>query len=272
MEDGTSVGMIYGAISMLLTLNKNYYPSSFVLCWDGGSQKRKAVFPEYKAQRKTKHNGFYQQFLILRTILGDMGMQQCMVDGEEADDVIASLALEYSKQEEIIIVSSDHDFLQIVSNNIKVLRGGADDKLYNDTKVMEEYGVSPEKVLDISSLMGDDADNIPGIDGIGIKKASSLIKEYGSINILMEKSQTEDKLSHIKENIVLLKRNVSLMTLNTQLEKIEVVKTPKNLELVRLLFKDYFKFESLLKRWHEIESLANGGGETRVRQKSLSFF
>lgn len=265
LEDGTPIGMIYGTISMLMTLNKNYYPDELVLCYDGGSNRRKAVFPEYKAQRKTKHNGFYQQFLIVRTILGDLGLKHCLLDGEEADDAIASLAVQDKTTSEIIIVSGDHDFLQLVTNRVKVLKDGADSKLYDEKAVVEDWGVLPTQIVDVSAVMGDTADNIPGIDGMGFKKASLLIKKYGSINALIENKAIAE------EHIELLRRNVSLMTLKTDLTP-QVTSSPKNLSVVRALFKDYFKFDSLIKRWVEVETLANGGGAFKVRGRLTTLF
>lgn len=264
LEDGTPVGMIYGTISMLLTLNKNYYPDELVLVYDGGSDRRRAVFPEYKSQRKTKHNGFHQQYLIVRTILSDLGLKSCLLDGEEADDVIASLAVQDKGASDIIIVSGDHDFLQLVSHKVKVLKDGANSKLYDERMVEEEYGVTPSKVLGISVLMGDIADNIPGILGVGIKKASSWIKEYGSIDNLIEKEIA------VKEYSELLKRNIDLMSLKTDLSPIPT-SSPKSLNVVRSLFKNYFRFESLLKRWDEVELLANGG-VLKVRSRLVPLF
>lgn len=263
LEDGTPIGMIYGSINTLLSLVSRYNISDLIICYDGGSSRRKIIDSNYKANRMAISNGFYQQYLILRTILSDIGIKQCLLQGEEADDVIATLAVKFSKENnKVMIVSGDHDFFQIINDNIYVLRIGVNDKIYTRDTVIFEIGIEPEKFYDVMVLTGDGTDNIKGIPKVGIKKAVALIKKYGSIDNIIEKLDSDNNLNHIKPYINTIEMNKKLMKLNTDLN-IEIIQSCKNLELVRLIFKDYFKFNSFLRRWNDIEFLSNIGSKQK---------
>jgi len=260
LDDGTPTGMIYGTINILLSLIRKYKPTDLYLCYDGGSKRRKDMCSDYKSNRIIdRSNGFYQQMLVLKQIFDDLGVKQVHKIQEEADDIIGTLATKLSKNDKIIIVSGDHDFLQLVDDNIMVLREGSNRKLYLKDMIINEYGVDPIKLIDVHSVCGDSSDNVSGISGFGDKKAIKLIIEYGTLDNLIEKSQVDENLSDIKENKEKLLLNRRLVTIITDLDIKEVNKSEKNLEIVKMLFEKYLRFNSFLKRWAEFENLSKIG-------------
>lgn len=262
MEDGTPTGLIYGSLNILLSLAQRYHPKDLILCYDGGSDRRKAICSDYKANRSSDMvNGFYQQLTILRQLLDDLGMKQTYMIGEEADDIIGTLAKRYGKNNKVIIVSGDHDFLQLITENIMVLREGSNRKLYTKDMVEDEYGVSPEKLEDVFCITGDGADNIKGIKGIGIKGALKLIVKYKSLDTLIESSSMEKSLTRVNENKKLLLLNRRLIRIVDNIENIIIDKRDKKIKLVKKIFNDYFKFTSFIKRWSEFENFSNIGGD-----------
>jgi len=263
LHDGTPIGMIYGSLNIILSLYNKYEPKDLIICYDGGSQRRKAMSVDYKSNRVVdKSNGFYQQMLILKQILDDFGIKQVCKIQEEADDIIGTLATKLSKKDKIIIVSGDHDFLQLIDDNIMVLREGSNGKLYLKDMIVDEYGVEPKKLIDMHSICGDGCDNIKGISGIGPKKAAKFIIDHNDLDNLISKSIDDEKLSIIKDNKDKLLLNRQLVTIITDLNIDENIRKPeKNMELMKILFEKYFQFNSLLKRWSQIEKFSNIGGE-----------
>jgi len=265
LEDGTPTGIIYGSFNMLLNLIKRYPPKDLYIVFDGGPKRRKEICQSYKANRITdRKNEFYQQMTIIRQLLNDLGVKQIYISGEEADDIIGTLAVKLQKEDKIIIVSGDHDFLQLINDDIMVLRDGANGKLYTKDMVELEFGVPPEKLIDVHSLTGDNGDNITGILGYGIKKAVKTVIKYGNIDTVLEKSDTEEKLQFTKEqkSVIMLAR--TLFTIKTDLE-IKINHGHKDLGIVKYLFEKYLRFNSFLEseKWKQIENLSNVGGDIK---------
>jgi len=260
IDEHTPTGMIYGFLVMTLTLIKKYKPKDLIICFDGGSGKRKLIDPNYKSNRMPLKNGFFQQYVAIVQLLKDLGMKQCLVEGEEADDVIATLAQKLKSKDKVIIVSGDHDFLQLIDDNILVLRAGSDDKIYDKQMVKEKYGVEANQLYDLLCLTGDGSDNVSGIKNMGVKKAAKLINEYGNIDEIISKSGENPKLQAIKDNVTILQSNKKVIKLNYGIDT-KIDSGNKNLDLVKDMFHNYFKFESLIKRWDEIENLSAIGGQ-----------
>lgn len=254
LPDGTKTGMIYGTIKMLTTLVNKYNPLGLILCYDGGSDRRKKIYKDYKAQRAQARDGeFLQQLLILKQLFSDMGINQAYIPGEEADDIIATFSELFKAEFEVMIVSADHDFLQLVSGRVKVLKEGVNPKLYTSESVLEEFGVTPEKLLELFSIMGDESDNIKGVYKIGVKKAASLLNKYGSLDEILK--STDPELITIIKDKEIINRNIGLIRLNQGLN-IPISRGECNLEIVRAIFREYLKFNQFLNNWSNIEKLS----------------
>ena len=150
------------------------------------------MFKDYKGQRAATPQGIVSQIPIAKEVLDALKIPVFARDGVEADDLIATIctkAIEQEKDVEVYILSGDLDNLQLVNKNVKVYtlgKGIKDTIIYDDDKVKERFGVFPSQMADLKALMGDQSDNIPGVEGVGKKTAAEIIQKYGDIKSFMK--------------------------------------------------------------------------------------
>ena len=187
---GTRIEAAYVFTTTLTKLIADEKPTHVVACFDRGlPAARVAIFEAYKAQRETMPDDLRSQFALVRRILDVYDIPVMEVDGEEADDVIATLACEAEKGgDSTVVITGDNDLLQIVDERTTVLvrtrMGGL--YRYDPSKVVERYdGLQPLQLPDYRGLKGDPSDNLPGIPGVGEKTAIKLIKNAGSLDALL---------------------------------------------------------------------------------------
>ena len=187
--DGTPVGAVLGFTNMLVKILTDMDAHYLAVIFDAGRQTfRNDLYPDYKANRRETPEDLIPQFPLIRQACTAFGVPLFETAGFEADDIIASyVALE--KDREIIIVSSDKDLMQLVSDRVK-LYDPIKNKVIDKAGVREKFEVGPEQVVDVQALAGDSSDNIPGVPGIGIKTASALIQEFGTLEDLLNKAHT----------------------------------------------------------------------------------
>ena len=183
--DGRPTNAIYGFASMMAKILIDHSPKAVIVAWDGGWSGREDVYPEYKAQRKSRPDLLKEQWPHLAPLAEAFGFRNVEVEGFEADDVIATLARRATDAGiPVMIVSGDRDVYQLVGDGVRVMttsRGVTDTKVYDREGVVERYGVPPELVPDFIGLKGDTSDNIPGVPGIGDKTAAELLQRFGSL-------------------------------------------------------------------------------------------
>lgn len=242
--DGTPTGAVYGFFNMLLPILANAKQNdSFVCVFDASRISfRQDIYPEYKANRSETPADLIAQSYMVREGAAAMGMPVLCIPGVEADDVIATIARENCNTTDATrVITSDKDLMQLVSNCI-FLYDGMKQKEIREPQVFEKFGVGPDRVIDVQSLMGDSSDNVPGVPGIGPKKAAELINQFGSLDALyenLEKVSNERIKNLLRENkekayiskqLVTLKDDVDLSGL-----KIApfIFNTPAALEFVR---------------------------------------
>ncbi len=188
--DGRPTNAIYGLASMLVKIIDEHRPGGVVVAWDAGMSGRDATYDQYKAQRKSRPDLLREQWPHLMPLVEAFGYANVMVDGFEADDVIATLALRARKQGiPVVVVTGDRDAYQLVGEGIRVMstsRGITETKIYDREAVIERYGVPPELVTDMMGLRGDTSDNIPGVPGIGEKTAAQLLQRFGTLEGVLE--------------------------------------------------------------------------------------
>lgn len=259
---GQETNAVYGFVNILNKILKEQKPDYLVCCFDISRDTfRLARFAQYKMQRPAMPNGLASQIPIIKEVITAYGIPIFEKKGFEADDIIAQLArAAASKKISVTIVSSDKDILQLVDKHISVLNPYKDNGvIYDISKVKERFGVAPEMVSDIIALMGDDADNIPGVPGIGDKTAQRLISEFGSLDKLLKnisKVEPEKIREKISEHIDRIKLNKELISLNQEvgieldLDKAKVGK-PDYAELFRIFKK--LEFKKLLSELPETE-------------------
>ncbi|MCX5695610.1 MAG: DNA polymerase I [Candidatus Omnitrophica bacterium] len=216
---GQPSGAIYGFINILNKLLKENKPEYLAACFDVSRDTFRAKkFAEYKIQRPPMPDDLSSQIPFIKEIISNYGIKILEKAGYEADDVIATLAKEaQAKGMHTVIISSDKDILQLVDKDIEVYSPYKDEGItYDEKMVLQRFGVKPSQVPDVISLMGDTADNIPGIPGIGEKTALGLISEFGSLDNLLadpEKIKKDKIRATLKENIKQIKLNKELALL-----------------------------------------------------------
>ncbi|WP_108789109.1 DNA polymerase I [Erythrobacter sp. Alg231-14] len=212
--EGTPVGAVYGYTTMLWKLaddlNAADGPTHLAVILDKSSHSfRNDIYPEYKANRPPAPEDLRPQFPLIRDATRAFSLPCIEEEGLEADDIIASYAREAQRQGwNVTIVSSDKDLMQLIGEidgphgpaRIDMLDTMKSARIYVD-EVHEKFGVPPELVGDVLALMGDTADNIPGIYGVGPKTASKLIAEHGSLTAALDQAP-EMKKSKLKERLL----------------------------------------------------------------------
>jgi len=195
-KDGTPVGAVYGFTKMMMRLLASLDFTHIVAIFDSGSKTfRNEIYSEYKMHRPECPEDLKPQFPIIRQVAESLNLATLEKKNYEADDLIATIAKQVDPDEyEVLIISPDKDLMQLVSDHIKIYDAGKD-KMIDRAAVKEKFGVKPEQVVDILALMGDAADNIPGVKGVGPKTASELISEFGSLENLY---QNLDKIKQKK--------------------------------------------------------------------------
>jgi DNA polymerase-1 len=245
--DGFPTNALHGWVKSLWKLADQEKPDVTLVFIDlGGAQDRLALHPEYKAQREEMPEALKKQIPYVKSLTRALGYAGIEQDGVESDDLLASEAVARAKLgEDVLIVSADKDFAQIVSDRIKILLPppSANPKLgwrlLDAAGVGEKFGVPPAQIADYLALVGDTSDNIPGIDGVGPKTASKWLQQFGSLEGVIAHS-AELKPDRFQEAVRTqadrLRLNLKLTTLNLALPTIEArmpVVQPE--ELYRLL-------------------------------------
>jgi DNA polymerase-1 len=202
--DGILVNAAYGVTSVVLKILKEEKPDAFISCWDTAAPTfRHEAYKEYKATRVEKEAELYDQIPITKEVLETIGIPSFEKDGYEADDLIGTLSVKGAdKGYHVRIVTGDRDALQLITPNVDVLtfkKGVSVTKLYTKKEVEEEYGVTPERLIDWKAIKGDPSDNIPGIAGIGNKGATELLQKFKTLDGVI-KAAHDDK-SDIKEGM-----------------------------------------------------------------------
>lgn len=252
---GVAVGAVYGFCNILWKLMARPDISHIAVVFDAARKTfRNDIYPEYKAHRPPPPDDLIPQFALVREAVKAFGLVAIDNPGFEADDIIATLTKEgVAAGEEVIIVSSDKDLMQLIGDGVS-LYDGMKDKVINRDGVVEKFGVGPEKVKDVLALMGDSSDNVPGVPGIGPKTAAELIQTYGDLETLLsrlseikqqkrrESLEAHQQDARISKELVTLKDDLKLpITLN------DLVRPKLDVEKLKV-FWDAQGFKTLINR------------------------
>lgn len=257
---GLPTGATYGFTTMLRKLYQDEQPQWCGISFDlAGPTFRHKEYSEYKATRRRMDDDLAVQLPYVRRVCEAFGLPMLDVPGFEADDVIATLAYQaVAAGYKVVAVTGDKDFLQLVSDDILVLnpgREGSGSTLYDRKTVEEKFGVPPERVVDVLALVGDAVDNVPGVAGIGEKGARDLVKEYGSLEAVLDNADKvkrpayrEGLMAH-REEAVLSKRLVTLRTdVPITLDLVKLERRDPNRALAHSLFTE-LEFVNLVKEF-----------------------
>ena len=185
-KDGIIVNAVYGFFSMFLKILEDQKPDYIVVCFDKKAPTfRKELFVGYQAKRPKMSDDLVPQIKLVHDVLGHAKVEIFEVDGYEADDLIGTISVQAVEGPvEVYIVSGDRDLLQLVNSKVKMIApvtGLTNMIIFDEAAVLQKYGIKPSQLVDYKALVGDASDNYPGVAGIGPKTASTLIKEYESL-------------------------------------------------------------------------------------------
>lgn len=204
-DKGIHTNAIYGFTLMLNKILEEEKPTHILVAFDAGKTTfRHATYQEYKGGRQKTPPELSEQFPYIRELLSAYGIKHYELENYEADDIIGTLSKEAEEKGYIVtVVSGDRDLTQLASNKTTVLvtkKGVTDIEKYTPAYIEEKYGLTAPQIIDMKGLMGDASDNIPGVPGIGEKTAIKLLKEFSTVENLI---QSIDKVSgkKVKENL-----------------------------------------------------------------------
>jgi DNA polymerase I len=188
-SDGTPVNAVLGFVNMLIRFLTEFGVARIAVIFDAkGDNFRNQIYDQYKANRDAPPPELVPQFGLIREATEAFCLPGIELDGYEADDLIATYArLAVERGEEVVIVSSDKDMMQLIRPGVTMF-DPMKSKPIGPAEVMEKFGVAPDRVVDIQSLAGDSTDNVPGVPGIGVKTAALLINEFGDLDTLLARA------------------------------------------------------------------------------------
>ncbi|MFO8069044.1 MAG: DNA polymerase I [Alkalibacterium sp.] len=216
-KNGLHTNALYGFHNMLEVIMDKEKPTHALVAFDAGKTTfRHEYFEEYKGGRSKMPSEFAEQIPYLSDLLEGFGLKSYELDNYEADDIIGTLAKEAEEKGfDVVILTGDRDLTQLASDHVRIditKKGVKDLKEHTKDSIMEEMGITPDKIVDMKGLAGDASDNIPGVTKIGEKTALKLLHEYGSVENLyeniedMKKSKRKENLINEKETAFLSKK------------------------------------------------------------------
>src|SRR6266550_97020 len=261
----------------LLNLIDQRKPDYLAMVIDAGDETvfRKDIYPEYKANRKSRPDDFLPQEQRILSLVKDVGIPIFVKRGFEADDLIATMAARLcDKGYEVFMVSSDKDLRQVVNDCTKMYDAYTNEVI-DAARLEQKYGFNPREALEIQTLMGDNIDNIPGIPGVGDKTALKLIKQYGSAdNVLAHVGELKGKMKEnfekyadripVARQLVTLKTDVDF-TFDPEVCRFQGL----NVEALRKHLAEC-GFHSLLKKYETAESVKSFSAAAPAKRAAFS--
>lgn len=232
-SDGTPTNALHGWIRSLWMLGDQEKPDATTVFFDlGGSDRHTALHAEYKAQRKEMPVELSRQIEPLKQLTKLLGFKAVEQSGVESDDLLASEAVALAKAgHEVLIVSSDKDFAQLVNDRILIMlpppsaNPKAGWRRLDAAGVMEKFGVPPLQIAEYLALVGDTSDNIPGIPGVGPKTAAKWLADHGSLEGVIAKAgelAPERFRPLVTEHTERIRRNLKMTTLDLALPVVPI--------------------------------------------------
>jgi DNA polymerase-1 len=241
---GQNTSAVFGFVNSLRKLLSRFEPEATAVVFDApGKTFRHDLFEEYKVQRPRMPDDLITQLPLIKEVTTALGIRTVEMPGVEADDVLGTLAREFSAQGfTVYIVTSDKDLLQLIDDHVRVF-DPFKDKLYDREAATERFGIRPDQMRDFLALSGDAIDNIPGVPGIGDKRAQALLLKYGSLENALAKDiglQPHREVAMLSQNLATIKTDLALeLTLGqmqiAELDRPALVRLFSELEFTTLL-------------------------------------
>ncbi|KML45414.1 DNA polymerase I [Cytobacillus firmus] len=258
-DKGIHTNAVYGFTMMLQRILEDEKPTHLLVAFDAGKTTfRHETFSEYKGGRQKTPPELSEQFPYIRELLDAYGISRYELENYEADDIIGTLSLHAEKDGyEVKVISGDKDLTQLSSDSVTVSitrKGITDIEEYTPAHIEEKYGITPDRIIDMKGLMGDSSDNIPGVPGVGEKTALKLLKEFGTLEELLESvddvsgKKLKEKLEEFRDQALMSKELATITReapVEIKIEDIEYEGFEK--EKVISIFKE-LGFNSLLEK------------------------
>jgi len=256
-DKGVHTNAVYGFTMMLMKILEDEKPTHMLVAFDAGKTTfRHKTFSEYKGGRQKTPPELSEQFPYIRELLQSYGIRHYELENYEADDIIGTLSLQGEQDGyEVVVISGDKDLTQLSSDKTTVYitrKGITDIESYTPDHIQEKYGLTPDRIIDMKGLMGDSSDNIPGVPGVGEKTAIKLLKEFETLENLLQSidqvsgKKLKEKLEEFKDQALMSKELATITReapLTVGLEELEF--PGMNEEKLRPFFKE-LGFNSLL--------------------------
>ena len=276
-KDGLPTHAVFGFTNILLRLFKEKKPQRLAVAFDvKGGNFRHELYPEYKANRPPMPEDLAVQIPYIKEVVAAYNIPSLEQQGVEADDLLAAAAHRLTEEGiPVVIISGDKDLLQLVSDSVSFW-DPMNDRFFDPAAVHKKYNVTPEQLLEFFALVGDSADNVPGVPGVGPKTAEKLINQFGNLEGLYEnidslpKNKLKEKLVDNREQAFLSRR---LIRLKTDLEvpangDAYLLPAPDS-EKLRELF-TMLNFTRLVKNEVPAQALDSGGFQAVRNQEQLA--
>lgn len=261
-QNGEYTNAVYGFVMMLNKIIEREQPNYLCVCFDKSRHTfRTEKYQDYKGTRKETPSELKPQFQLVKEVLDALCIHWEEIDQYEGDDILGTLAVwGRTEQMENHILTGDRDLLQLINAHTTVYltkKGITDIRPYDAAALLEQYGLTPEQIIDMKALMGDSSDNIPGIAGIGEKTAAKLLHEFGSLDGIYQRleevkpEKLKEKLTNGKE-IAYLSQELATIFCDVPMEKsrdLFLYRTPDYEKLISLYQR--LEFHSLLKNLQE---------------------
>lgn len=264
---GAATNAIYGFIRMLGKIRARVQPTHLTVIWDGGlAAERMTLLAAYKAQRPEMPSALEEQLDQIVDFLRAASVFSYMKESAEADDCIAAITYQAEAAGmEVVIASSDKDFMQLVSPRVRLLNPhDKGDALWGAEEVKRKTGVEPTQIVDWLSLTGDSVDNIPGVPGVGAKTAANLLTQFQSVEELyrhVDEVRSEVLRGNLRASAELVRRNQQLVRLRSEvrceLTLEDLAAKPGDDEALRALFTKW-GFRTLLQELEQGRIKAQG--------------
>lgn len=218
-SSGQPTGMVFGFLQVLVSLRKKFPNATIHVAWDGSNQFRKTLFDGYKAHRHSELG--YDQVAFLKELLPSLGVIQAVSPEEEADDIIASMVRGPLADQKNVVLSTDNDLFQLVSEKTFLLlpaQGKRKETICDETYVRETWGVPVSSLVSLRALLGDTSDNIPGVPTVPEGILKSLLQTYGSISGIFSSNLaglTKKRYDALQGSEKQIRLNEQLMTLRS---------------------------------------------------------
>lgn len=269
-DAGIPTNGVYGMLCHLFSAAKYFQPSHWAVCWDMGKKTfRNEIFKDYKANREDPPEPLIPQFELAKQAVRACSIPNIGVTGYEADDCLGTIAHHVKDEIAVTILTGDRDLLQMLDDQVSVAflkKGYGNYEVYTKERFRSEYGFEPEQWIDIKAFTGDAADNYPGVKGIGPKTAEKLIREFSTVEnvldsldqirpALRKKIETDLEALHLSKQLATIDRGVPLQ-FSLEDAIIDVASLNNSKQWLDTHIKGTTRIFDILERW--IEEFVSG--------------